>query len=258
MLVRPVRLLGDPAPVRAGGGWARESWAGFADLVLGLDCAGCGRPGTGWCVACERGLLGPLVPGPSARVGVPVVACAPYDGAVRAALIAHKEHGRLALVGPLGDALARAVRGLGVRGPVRLVPVPSSPAAVRRRGHDHALRLARRAGRALRDGEDRVRVEPWLRSRGSVRDQVGLGVDQRRVNKESTTVARRAAGRGGPLPVVVVDDLVTTGASLAASVGRLRAAGVGVVGAATVAAVELRSTGHHPNRGVGPPGPPIA
>ncbi len=239
-------------------GWVERAWAGFADLVLGLECAGCGRPGSGWCGACDRALQGPLVPGPSRSVGVPVVACAPYDGAVRAALIAHKEQGRLALVRPLGDALARAVRGLDLPGPVLLVPVPSSPAVVRRRGHDHALRLARRAGRVLGEGGVRVPVAAWLRSQGSVRDQVGLDVAQRRVNKESTTLVRGVVGGGGRLPVVVVDDIVTTGASLAASVGRLRAFGVVVVGAATVAAVERRRTAHHPNRGVEPAGPPIA
>ena len=239
-------------------GLARESWSGFADLVLGLECAGCGRPGTGWCGACDRQLHGPLLAGPTGAVGVPVVAAASYEGAVRAALLGHKDDGRLALVGPLGLALARAVHALGVDEPVLLVPVPSSPAVVRRRGQDHALRLARRAGRVLRREGGQVRVEPWLSSKGPVRDQVGLDVAQRRANKEATIVVRRLVGGRRGRPVVVVDDIVTTGASLVASVGRLQAAGVRVVGAATVAAVELRKGGDHSIRGAESAGPPIA
>ena len=107
--------------------------------------------------------------------GLPVVhAAAPYADEVRAVLLAHKERGALALAGPLGAALAGAVRaglreacahgsGVPVRAvrsqgsqvraggtgwfaaagaPVLLVPVPSARGAVRARGHDPVRRIA--------------------------------------------------------------------------------------------------------------------
>ena len=72
-----------------------------------------------------------------------------YDGAVREALLAHKEHGRLGLAGPLGAALSRSVAAAVAASvaveawpPVVLVPVPSARAATRARGHDPLLRTA--------------------------------------------------------------------------------------------------------------------
>jgi len=218
-----------------------DAWWGFADLVLGADCVGCGRAGRSWCAVCAPAIEGQLVSGPSARVGVCVLAAAAYDGPVRAALLGHKDDGRLGLVRPLGDALARSVDGvLGVsRRPVLLVPVPSSPAVVRRRGHDHALRLARRAARTLRADGRPVVAARLLRVSGSVRDQVGLDRAQRSRNKQGSMLPRGAIGRWRGHDAVVVDDIATTGASLAEAVRRLDASGVAVVGAATVAAVRL-------------------
>ena len=220
---------------------AHDAWWGVADLVLGAVCVGCGRAGPSWCVACAPALAGPLVAGPAVRIGVDVLAAATYDGAVRAALLGHKDDGRLGLVRPLGDALARsvdAVVGLPRR-PVVLVPVPSPAAVVRRRGHDHALRLARRAARTLRVTGRTVVAAPLLRVSGSVRDQVGLDRGQRSQNKQGSMRLSRCCDRWLGHDVVVVDDIVTTGASLAEAVRRLDASGLAVVGAATVAAVVL-------------------
>ncbi|MEU8978235.1 ComF family protein [Streptomyces sp. NPDC048309] len=95
-------------------GW----WQDLTDLVLPAECGGCGRPRTVLCPECRAALSGAVssrvrpVPEPA---GLPVVhAAAPYEDEVRAALLAHKERGALALAAPLGVALAGAVRaGLG-------------------------------------------------------------------------------------------------------------------------------------------------
>lgn len=123
------------------------------------------------CARCRAALSGAaprrVRPEPE-PAGLPVThAAARYADEVRAALLAHKERGALALTRPLGEALAGAVRaglreaarpgsgGLvgpvhGDRGAVLLVPVPSAPRAVRARGHDPALRIARAAAGVLR------------------------------------------------------------------------------------------------------------
>ncbi|MFE9537998.1 ComF family protein [Streptomyces sp. NPDC006691] len=212
-------------------GWWRE----FSGLVLPTACGGCGRPRTALCGRCGAELLG----APARRVrpapepgGLPVVyAAAPYEDAVRAVLLGHKERGALGLAGVLGQALASAARaaaGPCGQGPLLLVPVPSSRRAVRARGHDATRRIALAAAGELRRGGTDARVAAVLRQRRAVADQAGLSAPQRLRNLSGAlVVAGGGAGllRGGQ--VVLVDDLMTTGASLAEAARAIRAAGVG-------------------------------
>lgn len=210
-------------------GWWRE----ITGLVLPVDCAGCGRPRTMLCDECRRALYGawpcrvrPL-PEP---VGLPVVhAAAPYEDAVRAVLLAHKERGALGLAEPLGAALAGAVGaavppGTGV-GPLLLVPVPSARRAVAARGHDAARRIAQSAAAELRREGRRAGVLPVLRQRRPVADQAGLGADQRWANLagalEVGVGGARLLARGRP---VLVDDVMTSGATLVEAARALRRA----------------------------------
>ena len=83
----------------------------LTDLLLGGRCVGCDRPGRVLCRACEAGLPGrprPAWPSPTPPGLVTPWAVAPYDGVVRAMVVAHKEHRLLALRDPLGALLARA------------------------------------------------------------------------------------------------------------------------------------------------------
>ncbi|MFE9306087.1 ComF family protein [Streptomyces sp. NPDC006706] len=217
-------------------GW----WQDLTDLVLPTECGGCGRPRTVLCPRCRAALSRGAprrvrpVPEPS---GLPAVyAAAPYADAVRAALLAHKERGALALARPLGTALAGAVRaglraaatgagrsgaGAGAAGgvaggAVMLVPVPSARQAVRARGHDPARRIALAAAGGLRRSGTPARALAVLRQRRVVADQSGLTSRQRLENLAGALEV--AAGGAGLLlsgPVVLVDDVVTTGASLA-------------------------------------------
>ncbi|MGW2240222.1 ComF family protein [Streptomyces sp. NPDC001759] len=214
-------------------GW----WQDLTDLVLPAECGGCGRSRTVLCPECRAALSGPgasrVRPVPEPH-GLPVVhAAARYADAVRAVLLAHKERGALALAAPLGAALAEAVRA-GLRQvpdadaetPVLLVPVPSARAAVRARGHDPARRIAlAAAGQLRRDGLP-ARVAAVLRQRRAVADQAGLNSRQRLRNLAGAL----AVAPGGVRllregRVVLVDDLMTTGASLAEAARAVRAAG---------------------------------
>ncbi|CAL9463013.1 ComF family protein [Streptomyces sp. enrichment culture] len=220
-------------------GW----WRDLTDLVLPAECGGCGRPRTVLCPECRAVLSGAAagrvrpVPEPP---GLPAVhAAARYEDEVRALLLAHKERGALSLVRPLGAALSGAVRaGLreapaGARGgPVLLVPVPSGRGAVRARGHDPGRRIAWAAADALRRAGTAARVLSVLRQRRPVVDQAGLNSRRRQENLAGALgVVRGGAGllRGGA--VVLVDDVMTTGASLAEAARAVREALAESVGA---------------------------
>uniref|UniRef100_A0AAU2JQG4 Phosphoribosyltransferase family protein n=1 Tax=Streptomyces sp. NBC_00049 TaxID=2903617 RepID=A0AAU2JQG4_9ACTN len=232
----------------------REWWQELAGLVLPVDCAGCGAARVLLCAGCRSALSGAgagrVRPSPSPG-GLPVVhAAAAYEGAVRTVLLAHKERGALPLAGALGTALAAAVRagGAGDRdrdregraAEVALVPVPSARRQVRARGHDPARRIALAAAGRLRRAGVPARVAPVLRLRRAVADQAGLGAGQRRENLAGAlAVCRDGARLTAGARVVLVDDLVTTGATLAEAARALREAGlvqVTAVRAAVVAA----------------------
>ncbi|MCS0636035.1 ComF family protein [Streptomyces sp. LP05-1] len=217
----------------------RNWWREFSELVLPAFCGGCDRAGTELCRACARALYGDGArragPVPEPPGLPPVYAAAPYQGAVRALLLAHKERGALPLAPFLGAALAGAVGaalehhgGAPADRPVLLVPVPSAPRAVRARGQDAARRLARAAAAELRRAGVAARALPVLRQRREVADQAGLTAPLRRANLAGALAVADGGGRllaaGRP---VLVDDLVTTGASLAEAARAVRAAVTG-------------------------------
>ncbi len=219
--------------------------SGLLDLFGGARCAACGLPGALLCRDCAAELTQPphpTSPTPCPAGFPPTWAVTAYDGAVRAALLAHKEHGRLALARPLGAALAAAVRAVAEprAGPMTtlvLVPVPSRPAVTRQRGHDPLLRIARSAGRVLRRDGFAATVAPVLRQGRRVADQAGLDRSARRANLAgSLRVPRALQPLVAGSAVVVVDDVVTTGATLVEAARALSVTGQPVLGAATIAA----------------------
>jgi predicted amidophosphoribosyltransferase len=111
---------------------------------------------------------------------------------------------------------------------------------VRGRGYDHALALARHAaGDLQRDGLPAA-AAPVLRLATGA-GQVGLGAAARRANRQGAMQLRRLLPTTAPAwhgtPVVVVDDIATTGTSLGEAARVLRVAGADVLGAAVVARV---------------------
>ena len=228
----------------------------LADLVLPSSCAGCGtervRLRHGACLRCAAVLeaLRPFrtTPRPPPPGMPPCVAVGPYAGELRAALLAYKERGRHSLARPLGALLATAVAELAPKGaPVLLVPVPSTAAAVRERHGDHMARLSAQAVRRLRDAGWQADLARLLRASPRP-DSASLSVAERAAAAESSLRIRSARigisrrGTPGKGNLVVVDDIVTTGATLAAVTGRLAEANVQVTGAAVLAATRLRKS----------------
>lgn len=223
----------------------------LTDLVLGLSCAGCGRGGVDLCADCRRS-LSPLrgltrttvenVHDPSLGP-CPVVAGGTYEGLLREVVLAWKRRGHTRLTPHLGVLVAAAVCALDPPSRLTLVPVPTTRRSRRRRGADLVGDLATASAAALREVGVDARCRPWVTFARTPRDQVGLDADERAANlsgalrarSQARAPARRGGGPPGPETVVVVDDVLTTGATIGEMMRALAAVPVAVHGAAVVA-----------------------
>jgi ComF family protein len=206
----------------------RDALADALALVHPVECAGCGHPDVTLCAACRVDLI-PRVIRRELAPGVTVWSGLTFEGTTARVLRALKGDGRTGLARPLAPALSAAVdaalrsTAVGTATPVRLVPVPTSRASYRRRGFRVPELLAARAGMA---------TARLLAASRATSDQRGLDHGARRRNMAG---AMRVRGESRGARLVVIDDVVTTGATLVEAVRALRHAGADVVGCVTVA-----------------------
>jgi len=247
--------------------------AALAGLALPVACASCGQPDEAVCRRCRLELHGCLWPG-GPRQGRPapcppslpaVHAAGRYEGPLARLAAAYKDDDRRDCAGILADLLASAVIAavraspphLGIlaagNGPLLLVPVPSSAAARRRRGDAPLTTLAATAVEGFQDHE--LVVAEALGPRRRVADQAGLNARERAINLEHSMAVRPRWERVvAGSHCVVVDDILTTGATLVEAARALRSSGASAVVAATVCATQRRS--RRPLMGLGNLGEP--
>ncbi|HEX2128243.1 MAG TPA: hypothetical protein VHF58_03395 [Solirubrobacterales bacterium] len=190
-------------------------------------CAVCGaacEPAETVCGHC-RGALSPRRSGRSHAGGVPVVWAAPYEGAARELVASLKFRGRLDLARLAGACVAEAVERAGTDpGGRAVVPVPAAPLRRRRRGFDPGELIAAAAADALA-----LPLVPCL-TRRSGRRQVG-----RRRKVRLTEPPRVRVATEPPRAALVIDDVLTTGATIGACATALRGAGCLDIAAAVFA-----------------------
>lgn len=208
----------------------------LAALLWPTECVACGAPDRDLCDACRSSLrasAGLL----ERSIGVPCYSAAPYAWPLRELLVEFKHAGRVGFARDLGSLmLAPLVEGLArAHGPPVLVAAPSRPSRIRERGYRHVEVLITHALR--REGIPHLRVRA-LRARRGRTAQLGLAAAERERNARRVVVRRPAASLLRGREAVLVDDVVTTGATLRAARESLETAGATVVAAVTLASVE--------------------
>ena len=209
------------------------------DLALPPRCAGCGEEGQAICERCAPALDARLERPAGVPIGLPASIphpllqlewCSPFSGTVRKALHELKYSGEQRLAAPLGAAIARRWRRVGVGGDL-VVHVPVSDERRRTRGYDQAALLARAVAGEL----GRPHVDALERHRTTV-PQFELDRSKRAGNVAGAFRIREVArddvaGRW----VVLIDDVTTTGATLAACAEALLDGGAFAVSAIAMA-----------------------
>jgi ComF family protein len=226
------------------------AWLDALAVLLPVECAGCGAWDRSICTSC-RERLEPAVTARELGDGVHVWAGMRYEGVARSVMLALKAQQRVdaarALAPALAEAVHAALREAGATGSVDAVAVPGTRAAFRRRGYDPVRLLMARAGITGR------RVFAAARPH---RSQKQLGVDQRDRNLRGAFRVRRSLSMQAVAGhrILLIDDVVTSGATLREAARVLRESGAEVIGAAVVASTERRFGGTvtaWPDDGVG-------
>ncbi|BCJ70882.1 hypothetical protein CS0771_04260 [Catellatospora sp. IY07-71] len=217
--------------------------------MLPASCAGCGRDGEplrsevcATCAATVQALrAAPTRPDPPPPGLPPCVALGDYAGELRELILAFKERGRHRLAAPLGALLAEAVAAsTPPSAPALLLYVPDTAAAARARHGDHMRLLARAAAARLREAGRSASVAAPLVALPKA-DSAHLSSAQRAA-AAAGGFALRSRGiadvrRAAPGSVtLLLDDIVTTGSTLAAASELLAGAGVRVDGCVVLAA----------------------
>ncbi|MEV8266659.1 phosphoribosyltransferase family protein [Microbacterium sp. NPDC076911] len=212
-------------------GLIRPALAQALTLVMPIECGGCGAVDVDLCEEC----VDALHPHPHRRAlagatgSVPLWSGLRFEGVAARVIRAVKEDGRTSMISSLSPALNAAIGKVAAPADTVAVPLPTSRAAYRRRGYRVPDRLAARSV---------LPVARLLRTVRRTADQRGLTIMQRRENVIGSMAAGDAAGRR----VIVVDDVVTTGATLEEAIRALQTAGAIVLGAVTVAATPRQSS----------------
>lgn len=237
--------------------WVAGAGGEFLALAIPVDCVCCGEEDTALCSSCSSRIRqltrrpfraeggAPALVDVSGAIMLPVVAAGVYRDELAQSLLSFKRYGQRQLRESLGRALAAAVgAGTAGGGGLLLVPVPTSTAAYVKRGFSPVHLLLKEAARQLPGlavvdvlRKDRPSGLQAPAGPGRLGGQKGLGRGARSQRvRGSMRIKLRARSRVVGRPCIIVDDVLTTGATISEAARALHQAGAKVRGAVVLAA----------------------
>jgi ComF family protein len=211
------------------------------DLIYPEICLCCGKNGAKICDECSRYWL--AKPNGSKVENIWLFFVATYDEATSQVILAAKEAGNKDAVRLIAKSIASsisfAIQNLGISQPINLVTIPSQLNAIRRRGRDHIKDLAQEVIIQLNQQKIKTNYLPILKPIKKIKDQSDLNGLQRKENmSHAFTVKSSPISQS---TVILIDDLVTTGASIQEGVRALAEAKITVDAVVTACAVGRNS-----------------
>ena len=207
----------------------------LAELIFPSRCIGCSQLGISICSICRKNWHPHIYKRGLKVLGndYPVISSIEYSPIASRVLMKSKESNHIAADQLLIKAIAHSLQYfLKNYGSGDLVAIPSRISATRKRGRNFMQEITRSVANL-----ESLEYQELLHHKRAVRDQSQLNSQQRLSNVAGAFSAKTnlaaAAGRGNTEPLIIVDDLVTTGATLAEAIRALRTAGFTVIGAVT-------------------------
>lgn len=200
-----------------------------AELALPTPCVGCGVLGSGtWCAKCERWVAA-TTPSVITMSGLRVISAMPYAGPAKNVIIANKEHSRRAAGHLMVHHLATTLTNVLPTPPDVLIPIPSSRVNRLIRGSDPIGELAKLTAAAV---GSQARSALWFKKYRPDQSTQGR---LRRLRNVRDNIAVDVSMLTPGQSMVLLDDLVTTGATLVAAAQVLARVGLPCLGAITFA-----------------------
>ncbi len=208
-----------------------NSLASLRELIFPIRCLGCNQLGISICSQCRKFWHPRIIKTWShSKEKFPIYSSIPYSPIAGKVLLSAKENSLYLADNLLTIALLHSLRGAQSQNQIDfLVPVPSRKSVARKRGRQFISTLSRSVG----DLEN-LPTEEILTHTRRVRDQSNLDAKDRAINLDGALISLRfLSGRA-----VLIDDLVTTGATLHEAARALRARGITVAAAVTACVAE--------------------
>jgi predicted amidophosphoribosyltransferase len=214
-----------------------NSLKSLKELVFTKACFSCAELQFWLCPACLAGWNTSIKK--SSIEGKPIYFKSDYTSKTASVILAAKEVNDLnaiaLLASSISDAIVFSILDLKINGVITLITIPSSPSAIRKRGRDHINVLAEYVQRDLQEKSVTANYAPILFQKKSMKDQSQLSSQQRMDNTKGKFAVKSCEFPQGA--VYLIDDLITTGASMLEGVRALSEAKITIAAGITACAV---------------------
>lgn len=211
------------------------------ELLFPISCISCAAPDYWLCSLCQKEWK---VSTKKSYIGRSLLYYKTgYSNNTAAVILSAKENNNLAAVNLLAESISQsilyAIEDLEIKGDISLVTIPSSPSAIRKRGRNHIQVLAVEVQKYLGAKAVTSNILTLLTQRKNTKDQSGLNSRQRIENTYEMFRATSCENSQGA--IFLIDDLVTTGASIMEGIRALFEAKITVTASITACAVGRNS-----------------